>query len=63
MVSDKQVRRLLKLLAIGKTLRVAAARADMDEKTARKYSTLGKLPSELNVSHTWGTRPDPFAHV
>jgi len=36
MVSDKQVRRLFKQLAMGKTLRVAAIRADMDEKTARR---------------------------
>jgi hypothetical protein len=63
MVSDKQVRGLFKLLAMGKTLRVAAARADMDEKTARKYKKLGKLPSEVKVSHTWRTRPDPFAEV
>jgi len=53
MVIDKQVRSLFKLLAIGKTLRAAAARADMDEKAARKYRKLGKLPSELEVSHTW----------
>ncbi len=63
MVSDKQVRRLFKLLGMGKTLRVAAARADMDEKTARRSRKLAKLPSEVKVSHTWRTRPDPFAEV
>jgi hypothetical protein len=63
MVTDKQVRRLFKLLAQGKNLRVAAARTDMDEKTARRYRRLGKLPSEVKVEHTWRTRPDPFADV
>jgi hypothetical protein len=63
MVTDKQVRRLFKLLAQGKNLRVAAARTDMDEKTARRYRRLGKLPSEVKVGHTWRTRPDPFADV
>jgi hypothetical protein len=32
----------------------------MDEKTARKYRKLGKLPSELEQPHTWRTRQDPF---
>lgn len=46
----------------GKTrvLKTAALRADMDEKTARKYVRAGKLPSELQVRHTWRTREDPF---
>ena len=30
-----------------KTKAIAAAKAGMDEKTARKYERLGKLPSEL----------------
>jgi hypothetical protein len=34
--------------------------AGMDEKTARKYRKLGKLPSELEQQHTWRTRKDPF---
>ncbi len=32
----------------------------MDEKTARKYRMLGKLPSEFGKRHTWRTREDPF---
>jgi hypothetical protein len=35
-------------------------KAGMDEKTARKYRMLGKLPSELEKRHTWRTRKDPF---
>lgn len=39
---------------------IAAMKAGMDEKTARKYRMLGKLPSELGKRHTWRTRKDPF---
>lgn len=38
----------------------AAIKAGMDEKTARKYRTQGKLPSELEQAHIWRTRKDPF---
>ena len=44
-------------------LAIAAAKAGMDEKTARKYRRLGKLPSECRTEHTWRTRPDPFDSV
>jgi len=62
-VTDRQVRRLMESLGKGKSLAVAAAKADMDEKTARKYRALGKLPSEIKVDYTWRTREDPFAEV
>jgi len=40
---------------------LAAMKADMDRKTARKYAAAGKLPSELRpVGRDWRTRPDPF---
>ena len=51
------------MLGKGKNLAAAAAKADMDEKTARKYRALGKLPSEIKVDHTWRTREDPFIEV
>ncbi len=63
MVTDRQVRRLVKLVQKGKTKAAAADKAGMDEKTARKYLRLGKLPSELEVEHTWRTREDPFVEV
>jgi hypothetical protein len=63
MVTDRQVRRLMRLLSGGKTLAAAAAKADMDEKTAGKYRRLGKLPSEVRPEHTWRTRVDPFSQV
>jgi hypothetical protein len=47
----------------GKSLAIAAARADMDDKTARKYVQLGRLPSECAAPHTWRTRQDPFDDV
>jgi hypothetical protein len=63
-VTDRQVRRLHALLKSGKPLLVAAMRADMDRKTARKYRDQAKLPSELETwPRTWRTREDPFADV
>ena len=42
---------------------VAAAKAGMDAKTARKYLRLGRLPSELPTKPRERTRPDPFEAV
>jgi len=53
----------MELFGKGKSLAASAAKSDMDEKTARKYRELGKLPSEIKVDHTWRTRGDPFAEV
>ena len=39
---------------------VAAMKAGMDRKTARKYVKAGKLPSEMNEPRDWRTRVDPF---
>jgi hypothetical protein len=63
MVTDQQARRLWKLMKSQETLANAAAKAGMDEKTARKYRDLRRLPSEVKAEHTWRTRPDPFAEV
>ena len=60
MVTDQQVRRLFKLVQTEKNFGIAAIMAGMDEKTARKYRRLGKLPGELEKPHTWRTRKDPF---
>lgn len=61
MVTDRQVRRLMRLLQRERSLAAAAAKAGMDEKTARKYRRLGKLPSEVKAQHSWRTREDAFA--
>ena len=53
----------MELLGKGKSLITAASKADMDEKTARKYRRIGKIPSDIKVEHTWRTREDPFSEV
>lgn len=63
MVSDRQVRLLMKQLRQGELLNRAAARAGMDEKTARKYRDTGRLPSEGRPERDWRTRQDPFEEV
>lgn len=42
---------------------IAASKAGMDIKTARKYLAAGKLPSEMRGERNWRTRADPFAEV
>jgi len=63
MVTDKQVRRLMMLINKEKTQAIAVSKAGIDEKTARKYLKLGRLPSQLKKDHTWRTRRDPFEEV
>jgi len=63
MVTDKLFRRLMKFIQDGDTLSVAAAKTGMDDKTARKYRNLGKLPSQLKTTRHWRTRPDVFKDV
>jgi len=46
-----------------KTQELAAAKAGMDTKTARKYLADGRLPSEQAPERTWRTRADPFDEV
>ena len=61
MVTDQQVRKLMKLIQSEETLTIAAAKSGMDEKTARKYRRLGRLPSQCQQAYSWKTRQDPFA--
>jgi hypothetical protein len=58
MVTDRQVRSLMKELSKGQKLHVASAKAGMSERTARKYRDVLRLPSELKVEHAWRTRED-----
>lgn len=55
----------MKYLQEQRSLGVAAAKSGMDEKTARKYRDLGKLPSELKAERirTWRTRENQFEEV
>ncbi len=63
MITDQQVRKLMKLVKTEKSLSLAAAKAGMCEKSARRYRRSKKLPSEMQPAHTWRTRADPFAEV
>ena len=63
MVTDLQIRRLRRLDHQGLTKSQAAAKAGLDDKTARKYRRLGQLPSEVRMPHTWRTRANPFGDV
>ncbi len=58
--TDCQVRRLMDELKKHGSVGKAALRAGMDRKTGSKYSTVGKLPSELKEPRRWTTRKDPF---
>jgi Mu transposase, C-terminal domain len=57
---DTEVKLFMQARRKGATQRVAAAKAGMSERTARRYERAGKLPSELKRPHTWRTRPNPF---
>jgi len=63
MVTDAQVRRLERLSKTENTQELAAAKAGMDVKTARKYLKSAKLPSEDKPDRDWRTRTDPFKRV
>jgi len=65
-VRDEQVRILWDWLGKEASLTFSAAKAGMDRKTARKYRTGSRLPSQLaeqSAARTWRTREDPFADV
>jgi len=63
MVTHQQVRKLMKLQREGRPLGISAAKAGMDEKTARKYLRGGEMPEEMKAAHTWRTREDVFGEV
>ena len=58
--TDQEVHRLMKEYAKHGEVGRAARAAAMDRKTAGKYITAQKLPSELRRDRDWRTRPDPF---
>jgi len=63
MTKDAQVLRLRELLGAKLPLSLAAMKAGMDAKTARKYRDAERLPSESFIPRTWRTREDPFQDV
>lgn len=51
------------LIKSERTKAIAAAKAGMDDKTARKYISLGKMPTDIKRDHDWQTRRDSFKNV
>ncbi len=60
MKNDGEVKLYMEERKKGMSQRIAAARAGMSERTARKYEHGGKLPSQLKGPHDWNTRQNPF---
>lgn len=58
--TDSQVRKLMEEMRRHGKVGLAAAKAGMDRKTARKYLREAKLPSQLVGPRDWRTRADPF---
>ncbi len=59
MTTDAQVKLMEEMTKHG-GIGLAAMRAGMDRKTARKYVQGGKLPSELVEPRSWRTHEDAF---
>jgi len=62
-VTGAQVKYLRHACHQGASLSLAAMKAGMDRKTARKYRDRQTLPGEDATPHTWRTRVDPLADV
>jgi hypothetical protein len=60
MKNDREVRLYMQERTKGTSQRLAAARAGMSERTARKYEQARQLPSQLKRAHDWNTRENPF---
>ncbi len=60
MKKDGEIKLLLDERGKGTKQKLAAARAGICERTARKYEKAGKLPSQMKKPRTHRTRTDPF---
>ena len=60
MKKDGEIKLLLNERGKGASQKLAAARADVCERTARKYEKAGKLPSQMKRPRTHRTRENPF---
>jgi hypothetical protein len=63
MITDHQVRKLMKLNQSEKNLSITAAKSGMCENTARKYIRVNRLPSQCKKDRIWRTRAEPFEDV
>lgn len=62
MVTNGQVKKLIKVRRSGMSIENSANKTNMCRKTASKYISANKLPSELKKDHNWCTRKDPFSN-
>jgi transposase len=60
MKKDGEIKLLLDERGKGVSQKLAAVRAGVSERTARKYEQAGKLPSQMRQLRTHRTRDDPF---
>ena len=60
MKKDGEIKLLLNERGKGASQKLAAARADVCERTARRYEQAGKLPSQMKKLRTHRTRDNPF---
>ena len=63
MKKDGEIKLLLDERRRGTKQKLAAVRAGVSERTARKYERLGKLPSELKKPRTHRTRETRLLHL
>ena len=63
MITKQHWGRLRQEYARTQNMSVAALRADVDRKTARKYVQCNQTPAELQEPHSWRTRTDPLEQV
>ncbi len=61
-ITNEQVKRLRQMIHKNNQ-EISAAKSGMSTKTARKYLTIGKLPSELKKKRSWKTRTNVFDSV
>jgi transposase len=60
MKKDGEIKLLMNERGKGASQKLAAARAGVSERTARKYERAGKLPSQLKTVRAHRTRDNPF---
>jgi hypothetical protein len=63
MMTYQQYQRLMSEYKETGKITQSALKADVHPQTARKYIRAGQSPAQLQVPHTWRTRPDPLARV
>jgi hypothetical protein len=63
MITQQQYKRLMSEYKKTEQISISAMKAGIDRHTAGKYIEAGKSPKELQVKHTWRTRPDPLAEI